>query len=58
MMVKKTPITDIMTKTENGITITDIMADMANDDCAHIRWLDALWTVLVMFGAYSLSFDE
>ena len=28
----------------------DIMADMANADCVHIRWLDALCPVLVMFG--------
>jgi len=27
------------------------MADMVNADCVHIRWLDALCTVLVMFGA-------
>ena len=25
----------------------DIMADMANADCVHIRWLDALCPVLV-----------
>ena len=31
----------------------DIMADMANADCVHIRWLDALCPVLVMFVAYS-----
>ena len=36
----------------------DIMADMANDDCVHIRWLDAFWPVWVMFGAYSWSFYE
>ena len=38
---KKTPITDMA---------PDITADMVNADCVHIRWLDALWPVLVMFG--------
>ena len=36
----------------------DIMADMVNADCVHIRWLDALCPVLVMFGSYSWSFYE
>ena len=31
----------------------DIMADTVNADCVHIRWLDALCPVLVMFGAYN-----
>ena len=31
----------------------DIMADMVNADCVHIRWLDAFCPVLVMFGAHS-----
>jgi len=31
----------------------DIMADMVNADCVHIRRLDALCPVLVMFGAHS-----
>jgi len=35
----------------------NIMADMVNADCVHIRWLDA-WPVLVMFGAHSQSFYE
>jgi len=36
----------------------DIMSDMVNADCVHIGGLDALWPVLVMFGAYSWSFYE
>jgi len=31
----------------------DIMADMVNADFVHIRELDALCPVLVMFGAHS-----
>ena len=30
----------------------NIMADMVNAECVHIRWLDAVCPVLVMFGAY------
>ena len=36
----------------------DIMADTVNADCVHIRWLDALCPVLVMFGAYNWLFYE
>jgi len=44
MLVEKTQLTDVA---------HDIMADVANADRVHIRWLDALCPVLVMFGAYS-----
>jgi len=48
---KNTPITDVA---------PDIMADMVNADCMHIRMLDALPLsfVLVMFDAYSWSIYE
>ena len=36
----------------------DVMADMENADCVHIRWPDALCPVLVMSAAYSRSFSE
>ena len=36
----------------------DIMADMVNADFVHIRELDALCPVLVMFDAHSWSFYE
>jgi len=49
MLAEKTLITDMA---------PDIMADMVNADCVHIRWLDALCPVLVMFGAHSWSFYE
>jgi len=43
MLAEKTPITDVA---------SNIMADMVNADRVHIRWLDALCHVLVMFGGY------
>jgi len=43
---------------KTAITAPDIMADMVNADCVHIRWLDALCPVLVMFGAYCWLFYE
>jgi len=49
MLAKKAPITDMA---------PDIMADMVNADCVHIRWLDALCPVLVTYGAYSWLFYE
>ena len=40
VLAENTPTTDMA---------PDIMADMVNADCVHIRWLDALCPVLVMF---------
>ena len=39
---QKTPITDMA---------PDIMADMVNADCVHIRWLDALCSGVTMGSA-------
>ena len=34
------------------------VAGVVNATCVHIRWLDALCLILVLFGAYSLSFSK
>ena len=44
---KRTPIID---------TAYYTTADMANADCAHKRWLDALCPISVLFDVYSRSF--
>jgi len=38
--------------------VPDVMVDMVNANYAHIRWLDVLCPMLVMFGAHSRSFYE
>jgi len=49
VLAEKSPTTD---------RVPDIMAYMVNADCMHIRWLDALCSVLVMYGTYNWSFYE
>ena len=51
-LMKKTSILDMVPKWP------DTMADMVIAKCMRNRWLNAIFPILILFGAHILSFHE
>jgi len=50
--MKKTSVLDMVLKR------SDTMADMVVTKCVRYKWLNAFFPILILFGAYFLSFYE